>query len=396
MSQKLINRSADLKKLRDRGFDIAVKAAYLLVQDVPYVNAQGQVKRGILVSSLNLANDSTLKPDNHQAYFVGEHPCHKDGSKMDEIAHGSNVQQFAEGLTVDHSFSSKPDNGYADYYEKMVTYVRIISAPARALDPTATAQTYPVIRADEEESVFKYLDSASSRAEITAISERLKPYRVAIIGLGGTGSYVLDFVAKTPVAEIHGFDDDDFEQHCAFRSPGAASAEELDAKPKKVDYYNALYSKIRHKLFFHPLRITSDTVHLLAEMTFVFICIDHGPSKRAIIEYLRAKGINFVDVGMGILEVDGKLQGSLRTTTGTKEQSAHILDKSRIDFSPTEDDAFNEYDRNIQVVELNAMNAAQAVVKWKKLAGFYQDVENEHHSIYSINDNHVINVDNSK
>jgi hypothetical protein len=99
---------------------------------------------------------------------------------------------------------------------------------------------------------------------------------------------------------------------------------------------------------------------------------------------------------MGILEVDGKLQGSLRTTTGTKEQNAHILDKSRIDFSPTEEDAFNEYDRNIQVVELNAMNAAQAVIKWKKIAGFYQDVENEHHSIYSINDNHVVNVDNSK
>lgn len=396
MSQKLINRSADLKKLRDRGFDIEIKAAHLLVKDVPYVNSQRQVQRGTLVSKLLLSNDETLKPDDHVAYFTGEHPCHKDGSRIEEIAHGSNTQQFAEGLTVNHSFSSKPDNGYLDYFDKMVTYIRVISAPAVALQPGISAQTYPVIRTEEEDSVFKYLDSASSRAEITAISELLKPYKIAIIGLGGTGSYVLDFVSKTPVAEIHGFDDDDFEQHCAFRSPGAAGADELDTRPKKVDYYNAIYTRIRRNLFLHPIRVQSDNLHLLAGMTFVFICIDDGPSKKAIVDFLRSQGISFVDVGMGIIEVDGKLQGSLRTTTATTQQSNHITEKSRIDFSPAGDDAFNEYDKNIQVVELNAMNASMAVIKWKKLAGFYQDVEKEHHSIYSINDNHVVNVDSSK
>jgi tRNA A37 threonylcarbamoyladenosine dehydratase len=51
---------------------------------------------------------------------------------------------------------------------------------------------------------------------------------------GGTGSYVLDFVAKTPVKEIHLFDGDIFDQHNAFRAPGAPSGEELEQRLKKV------------------------------------------------------------------------------------------------------------------------------------------------------------------
>lgn len=37
------------------------------------------------------------------------------------------------------------------------------------------------------------------------------------------------------------------------------------------------------------------------------------------------------------------------------------------------------------MADLNALNAALAVVKWKKLCGFYYDIEREHHSTYVIN-----------
>ena len=43
---------------------------------------------------------------------------------------------------------------------------------------------------------------------------------MAVIGLGGTGAYVLDFFVKTPVREIRAFDLDAFHVHNAFRSPG--------------------------------------------------------------------------------------------------------------------------------------------------------------------------------
>lgn len=44
-----------------------------------------------------------------------------------------------------------------------------------------------------------------------------------------------------------------------------------------------------------------------------------------------------------------------------------------------------EYASNIQIVELNALNASLAVIKWKQLSGFYQDLEYEHHLTYSTN-----------
>ncbi len=47
--------------------------------------------------------------------------------------------------------------------------------------------------------------------------------------------------------------------------------------------------------------------------------------------------------------------------------------------------ARGEYASNIQIAELNALNACLAVIKWKQLSGFYQDLEHEHHLTYSTN-----------
>ena len=71
---------------------------------------------------------------------------------------------------------------------------------------------------------------------IAAVSAKLRRHRIAIVGLGGTGAYVLDLVAKTPVAEIHLYDGDVFLQHNAFRSPGAASVADLRSNLSKVDF----------------------------------------------------------------------------------------------------------------------------------------------------------------
>lgn len=35
----------------------------------------------------------------------------------------------------------------------------------------------------------------------------------------------------------------------------------------------------------------------------------------------------------------------------------------------------DDYDYNIQIADLNALNAALTVIKWKKLWGFYLDLD---------------------
>jgi hypothetical protein len=51
------------------------------------------------------------------------------------------------------------------------------------------------------------------------------------------------------------------------------------------------------------------------------------------------------------------------------------------------------YRTNIQVVELNAFNAALAVIRWKQYVGFYADETNQHHSLYVLPTNTLLNAD---
>lgn len=389
MSRRPINHSPDLRRLRDDGYDIDVRSAYLIMRDVPYVNARREVKRGILVSTLRLAGDVTQQPETHVVNFAGEHPCHADGSKMTEIVIGSPVTKLDEGLVVDHSFSQKPKRGhYVDYYEKMATYAAILVGQARVIDPKVTAQTFRVDEPEEEDSPFNYLDTASSRAEINTVTGKLKLDNVAIIGLGGTGAYVLDLVTKTPVKKIHTFDGDKLSTHNAFRSPGAASIEELREQPFKASYFKQRYEKMHGGIVEHDYYVNESNVAELRAMAFVFLCIDRASEKQVIIARLLEWGIPFVDVGMGIYLNGGALGGSLRVTLGTPTMNGHL--GRRISAGAAVDD---EYETNIQIADLNALNAALAVMKWKKHFGFYGDLEREHFSAYTIETNLLVSED---
>ena len=137
--------------------------------------------------------------------------------------------------------------------------------------------------------------------------------------------------------------------------------------------------------------IDASNVGQLEGMDFVFLCLDSGDAKRMIVEKLEQLGTPFIDVGMGVELVDETLFGVLRITTSTdgKRESA----RRRIPF--TDGDGKDDYSRNIQIADLNALNAALAVIKWKKLFGFYGDLERENFSTYTIDGNKLINEDQS-
>lgn len=392
MSQRPISRSSDLKRLRDEGYDLEIRSGCLLVKDVPYVNARKEVKRGILVIKLVLADDETGIPDTHVAYFSGDHPCHEDGTEITRIKHGSSEHSLAEGVVVNHSFSAKPkpNDTYPDYYAQVTTYVGILSGPAWRLNPTTTAKTFPVIEPEpDSEEPFRYTDTAASRAEIVIVSKKMSLKKIAILGLGGTGSYVLDLVAKTPVKEIHLYDGDIFFQHNAFRSPGAPSGDELRARLPKVVYFKNLYDRMHRGIVEHSVYVDAGNVEGLRGMDFVFLCVDKGSAKKVIVEKLEEFDVSFIDVGMGIQLTDEALGGIVRVTTSTRNKRDHF--RSRVSFGDAERD--NEYARNIQIADLNALNASLAVIKWKKQFGFYRDLKAEHHSQYSIDTNLLLNED---
>ncbi len=386
MSQRRISLSDDLVRLREDGYEVRWIADHLVVEHVPYVTSAREVAYGRLVSTLELSGEVTVKPTQHEAYFSGEKPCDPSGQPLGMI-NSSGHRVLADGLEVDHMFSQKPQGGYENYYKKMSTYVSLLGRHAKELDPEATAKTFPVYEDDEEDSRFVYGDTASTRAQIMAYSERLREERIAIVGLGGTGSYVLDLVAKTHVKEIHLWDGDHFVQHNAFRGPGAPSKERLAEVPQKVYYWAEQYSRMKLGITTHDCRVDERNVEELRGMDFVFLCIDDGPSRKLIVEKLEEFGTAFIDTGLGVYHGEQGLAGMVRTTTSTPEYRAA---KRRL---PFETAAPDDYERNIQVADLNALNATMAVIRWKKRAGFYAALEHdcEHESTYAIFDNELTN-----
>lgn len=383
MSQQLLDHSSDLKRLQEEGYEVDIQAGYLMIHNVPYVNSNREIKRGILISALELSGDKTVKPSSHIALFAGGHPCNKDGSIIVGIQHQSCKTQITEGIVANFSFSNKPSNGYVDYYEKMSRYIDIISAPAKSLDKSVTAKTFKDI-VFANESNFVYEDTNSSRANINALSSRMAGMKIGIVGLGGSGGYILDLIAKTPVAEIHLFDGDNFLQHNAFRAPGAAKLDLLKSQPKKVDYLSSIYSNMHKHIYAHSEFISEKSLSLLENLDFVFVCIDKGCAKRTLFSYLEIHKIPFIDVGMGLQVENESLSGILRVTCIRPGNESYI--SKLINFNDKEDDV---YSTNIQIAELNMFTAALAVITWKKQLGFFGSISEIINSNYTISTNSI-------
>ena len=365
-----------------------VKNGHLLLKHVPYVSAGRTIKIGTLVSELTLAGDVTTTPKTHVVMFAGDMPCDQGGNAITQIQHSSGRKELADGLVVNHSFSSKPPGGYADYYQKMTTYEGIIAGPAQAIDPSVTARTFAVMEAHHEDSVFRYVDTASSRAGITAVAAKLTIGPVAIVGLGGTGSYILDLLAKTPVSEIHLFDGDKLGQHNAFRAPGAPSIETLRSAPLKAEYYRNVYSEMRPNIFARGY-VDEASVDCLRTMDFVFVAVDKGSQRGLVVSKLEEFGVPFIDCGMDVSEVEGALLGQLRVTLSTDKSREMVHSTLPLADIEGEDD----YRRNIQIADLNALSAALAVIKWKKYLRFYLDSVGEHTNLYVIGGSRLFNED---
>lgn len=242
----------------------------------------------------------------------------------------------------------------------------------------------------EERNVFQYTDTNSTRAGIAHLNTKFDNLKIAIIGLGGTGSYILDLVSKTSVQEIHIYDDDDFQLHNAFRAPGATPSEKFDEveELKKVDYYFSIYSKMHKGIKPHCQRIQEGNIKNLEGFNFIFLSVDSNEARSMITKKLLAMNIPFIDVGLGVNYSNEKLWGSIRVTVGTDFKNDHLVNRIG-----SEETGNNEYSKNIQIAELNCMNATLAVIKWKKIVGFYQDIKQEHNILYFINTNKLLNED---
>ncbi len=392
MSRRLISLNAELQRLINEGYDIEIRSGYLLVHSVPYVNSKREVARGVIVSELTTSTPDVLaRPGTHQVHFVGEHPCKADGTDLVQVRYQSGEYKLADGITAQHWFSNKPKCGhYESYYEKVTSYVRVVSSQAKALDANVDARTFRTREPIDDDSVFLYQDTASSRAGIQRLAARFRHQRIAFVGLGGTGSYALDLVAKTHVVEIHLFDADLLRPHNAFRFPGAISRATLDREITKVKYLSEHYSTMRRGVVPHEIMIHESNVMELASFDYVFLCVDRGEVRQLVLKALASTPVKVIDVGMGLnLSHDQEsIWGTCRVTASTP--TTRELALARI---PKVDRDEELYASNIQVADFNCLNAAFAVAKWKRMSGFYLDDHDEYETTFSVNLNQLNRLD---
>lgn len=284
-------------------------------------------------------------------------------------------------VVVQRSFSNKPDQGYFNnFFDKVESYVGIISGPAME-KYGATPYTFRLVEEAPSQSVFKYRDTLTSRAQIMDLSSKFADDIVAVIGLGGTGSYLLDFLVKTPVKEIRGFDLDDFHIHTAYRSPGRLQQNELVIK--KAAVYQSRYENFREGLLLESSYIDARSDESLRGVTFAFVCVDQGMSRAGIFDLLIANRIPFIDVGMGLNRNRGPIDGMLRATYYLVEDAQRLRGMEVAELADHPDD---EYRVHIQTSELNALNAALAVIKFKQIRGFYFEEEHLNSLVLEVGD----------
>lgn len=385
MSHQLVSRNDDIRRLVEKGYAVAFDGNhYLVVRDIPYLDAERNLRWGAIVTKFNDLGDDLISQEDHQIFFCGSPPHELDGRPVANLGGGPVTLALSEAskdITVERSFSNKPPSGsFPDFFAKIESYAAIIGGPAIELHKV-TPLTGRIVESGPSTSPFKFRDTLTARAEIGDLSVRFKDDVIALIGLGGTGGYLLDFLVKTPVREIRGFDRDPFHVHNAFRSPGRLRPEEF--RMLKSDVYQARYENFRTGLSLRSKFVGAGSAEDFAGVTFAFVCVDKGSSRAGIFDLLIALKIPFIDVGMGLNRRKGPLDGMLRVTYYPAEHAEEMRRKGLAELVDSENDI---YRTNIQIGELNALNAALAIARFKQLRGFYFDEVDFGHFLFGIGD----------
>lgn len=362
---ELASHNPFIKDLDELGYHVDFVGGYLVIYGLPYLDQDAALQHGDWACPVDLLDAVIDKPKHHQAWWRGSRP--HDGAKRQlRLGGGLDRVTVAPDLITDCSFSFKLLNedgvarDYLSFEEKTQTYLDTITGPALAAFPDATPLRGIAVKAAAQGSPLRFPDTMSARYHINDISALLRGKKVAVIGLGGTGAYILDFIARTHLERIALFDDDKVHVHTIFRVPGfipgAIKGLKVDALARQYGHWHAGIDPI-------PERITSENIERLAEFDFVFVSVDDGPARLLIVDWLSTKGIPYVDCGMGLNRSTVGLSGFVRIT-GTDRKAFETNVNSA--YLPTENAKDDEYRKQPQITELNALNAIMAVIRFKQ------------------------------
>ena len=334
---------------------------------VPCLLANGKVGACAIEKSYdeNGKPDSRIGGDVHAVKIITDGEGDGRVYNADGSGIGNHIGSDGERCS---NISIKKDSPEGDKSPREVVYryAKHIVGAVKAKDPKIIFRP--------EQGPFRIPNTYEARAELGPVQDRIREQRIAIIGLGGTGAYVLDLVAKTPVAEIHLLDSDFIDWHNFMRAPGAPTCAEIALqrrkdRPRKVDYYLSKYTSLRDSIQAHPFLLNKDnSTEFLSKnpVDYAFVCIDQrqdssSPRQDDVYSTLSEARIPFIDSGVSITLDDHTIRGAVTISTYAAgcQKWKDAIPNAKVEGN------MPSY-RNVQLPEVNALAASLAVVEWRR------------------------------
>ncbi len=208
--------------------------------------------------------------------------------------------------------------------------------------------------------------------------------RVALVGLGGVGAWIADFVVKAGPREVHGWDYDCIEPKNILRMPGGLDPNVWIGRPK-ADWFKETYSLIHTNVHGHNARVLPENVHAAIEgTTFAFVAVDDAHDRMMVCDALASAGVPFVVAGLSPVRKDKRVTVSMRIVT------AHVGVSSWRDAVPQVGQAGQDDYGSLDLPDVYSMAAGWAIQSWRKMRGQFWQEQREECLDYSATDQSLI------
>lgn len=207
---------------------------------------------------------------------------------------------------------------------------------------------------------------------------------VAIIGLGGVGAWIADFVVKASPREVHGWDYDCIEPKNILRMPGGLDPNVWIGRPK-ADWYQETYSLIHTNVRGHNVKVLPESVQGITEgITFAFVAVDDADDRMMVCDTLANAGIPFVVVGLSPVRKEKRVRVSMRIVT------AHVGVSSWREAIPHVGQAGQDDYGSLDLPDVYSAAAGWAIQSWRKMRGQFWQEKREECLDYSASDQSLI------
>src|SRR5258705_13991280 len=89
MFRNLVNLNDDIRRLVERGYAVAFDSNYLVIRDIPYLDSDGKLQIGTIVTKLEFIDQERVTQTDHQVFFAGSVPHGLDEKPIPNLGGGT-------------------------------------------------------------------------------------------------------------------------------------------------------------------------------------------------------------------------------------------------------------------------------------------------------------------